>query len=459
MMALYVAVRDQLESRWPESKIAPSLERISGLMEYLGDPQRAYPVIHVTGTNGKTSTSRMIESLLRSFGLNTGLVTSPHLADMRERIRLNGEPISVERFLETYDDVVPFIDLVDKRSAESGGPAMSFFEVMTGLAMAAFADAPVDVAIVEVGMGGSWDATNVADGQVAVVMPVSMDHAEYLGDTLAEIAEEKAGIIKPGAIAVFANQPEEAVEPLVRRVVEVGASAVREGVEYGVLSRDVAVGGQLLALKGMAGEYTDIFLPLFGAHQAENAAAALAAVEAFFGGGSAPLNADTVRDGFAAVTSPARLEVMRRSPTIIVDAAHNPGGASALAEALTDSFAFSTLVGVIGVLQDKDARGILAALEPVLDAVVVTSSASHRALQADDLAELAHEIFGEDRVFVAPKIDEAIDTAVSLAEVQGLSAMAESGFPDTMPTGVGVVITGSVTTAGQARMLLGAEPA
>lgn len=436
------ALWSDLETRWPENVIAPSLARIAALTDLLGRPQDTYPVIHVTGTNGKSSTARMIESLLRSFGLRTGLFTSPHLVDARERICLDGEPISEERLLATWDEIAPYVGVVDANSAADDGVPLSYFEVLTGLAFAAFADAPVDVAIVEVGLGGGWDSTNVADGAVAVVTPIGLDHREYLGDAIADIAREKAGIIKPGAIAVIAAQDLEAAEVLLARIAEVDATVAREGLEFGVLARGVAVGGQMLTLKGLAAVCDEVFLPLFGEHQARNAAAALAATEAFLGGVGA-LDADLVRAGFAAVTSPGRLEVVRRSPTVIVDAAHNPHGAEALARAIDDSFDFTSLVGVVGVLSDKDARGLLAALEPCLHRIVITQPLSTRALPADQLAAHAVEVFGDDRVFVEPSLGDALDRAIQLAEETG-----EFG-------GAGVLVTGSVVLVGDARRLVG----
>ena len=319
---------------------------------------------------------------------------------------------------------------------------LSYFEVMTALAFAAFADAPVDVAIVEVGLGGGWDSTNVADGVVAVIAPIGLDHSDYLGDSIAGIAREKAGIIKPGSIAVVAEQELVAAEAILERAVEVDAVVAREGLEFGIVGRGLAVGGQVLNLKGLNAQYDEVFLPLFGEHQAHNAALALAAVEALLGG-VGPLDADLVRAGFASAVSPGRLEVVRRSPTIIVDAAHNPHGAQALARAITDSFDFTSLVGVVGVLADKDAVGMLAALEPCLDRIVLTEPSSPRALPADELAALAEEVFGADRVFVEPDLPDALDRATALAEESG-----EYG-------GSGVLITGSVVLVGDARRMLG----
>lgn len=332
-------VEQELATRWGETKLEPSVSRIAALMDVLGEPQRAYPSIHVTGTNGKTSTARMIESLLNAFELRTGRYTSPHVQSITERISLDGAPITAERFVETYHDIKPYVEMVD--AAEEY--RLSFFEVLTGMAYAAFADAPVDVAVVEVGMGGSWDATNVIDGSVAVVTPISLDHTDRLGSTPGEIAVEKGGVIKQDATVILAQQPVDAAQVLLKKAVEVDATVAREGMEFGVVSREVAVGGQQLTLRGVGGEYDGIFLPLYGAHMAHNAAVALAAVEAFFGVGgehARVLDQDTVRKAFASVSSPGRMEVVRRSPTVVLDAAHNPAGAAATAEAVTESFGF-----------------------------------------------------------------------------------------------------------------------
>jgi dihydrofolate synthase/folylpolyglutamate synthase len=430
-----------LETRWPENRIEPTLARIAALTDLLGDPQRSYPVIHVTGTNGKSSTARMIESLLRSFGLRTGLFTSPHLIDPRERICFDGEPVSEERLLATWDEIAPYVGVVDANSLRDGGVALSYFEVLTALAYAAFADAPVDVAIVEVGVGGGWDSTNVADGVVSVITPIGLDHREYLGDGLVDIAREKAGIIKEGCFAVLAQQELPVAEVLLERCVVADATVAREGLEFGVAARTIAVGGQVVTLTGLNARYDDVFLPLFGEHQAHNAALALAAVEAFLRG-VGPLDDDLVRAGLAAATSPGRLEVVRRSPTILLDAAHNPHGAKALARAIDDSFDFTSLVGVVGVLSDKDAAGLLIALESVLNVVVLTEPSSPRAMAAESLMVLAIEAFGEDRVFVEPSLAEALDRAVTLAEEGG-----ELG-------GTGVLVTGSVVLVGDAKRLL-----
>ncbi|MER5771195.1 bifunctional tetrahydrofolate synthase/dihydrofolate synthase [Streptomyces sp. NPDC001985] len=436
------AVEADLANRWGETKLDPSVTRIAALMDVLGEPQRAYPSIHITGTNGKTSTARMIEALLSAFELRTGRYTSPHVQSITERISLDGAPIDPERFISTYEDIKPYVEMVDTAQEYR----LSFFEVLTGMAYAAFADAPVDAAVVEVGMGGTWDATNVIDASVAVVTPIDLDHTDRLGSTPAEIAVEKSGIIKQGATVILAQQPVDAAQVMLKKAVEVDATVAREGMEFGVVSREVAVGGQQLTLRGLGGEYGEIFLPLYGAHQAHNAAVALAAVEAFFGVGAdhaRTLDADTIRKAFAAVSSPGRLEVVRRSPTVVLDAAHNPAGARAAADAVTEAFGFSRLIGVVGASGEKDVRGLLEAFEPIFAEVVVTQNSSHRALDADTLAAVAVEVFGDDRVVVEPRLDEAIETAITLAEEEAEYA------------GAGVLVTGSVITVGEARLLLG----
>ncbi|MFJ9845559.1 bifunctional folylpolyglutamate synthase/dihydrofolate synthase [Kitasatospora sp. NPDC101155] len=440
------ALRDvelELSKRWPENKLEPSLDRIEALMDILGQPQRSFPSIHITGTNGKTSTARMIEQLLNTFELRTGRYTSPHVETVTERISLDGAPISPERFVEVYRDIEPYVQMVD---AAQPVP-MSFFEVLTGMAYAAFADAPVDVAVVEVGMGGSWDATNVIDAAVAVITPIGLDHTDKLGETTGEIAVEKSGIIKSGAVAVVAQQQLDAAQIILRRAVEVDATVAREGMEFGVIRRELAVGGQLVTLRGLGGEeYEDVFIPLHGEYQAHNAALALAAVEAFFGVGGTrggQLDVDKIRQAFSGVSSPGRLEIVRRSPTIILDAAHNPHGAQATVAAISESFGFTRLVGVIGTSGDKDVAGVLEAFEPILAEVVITQNSTHRAMDVDALAALAVEVFGEDRVQVEPGLDDAIAAAVTLAEEEG-----DLG-------GAGVLVTGSVITVGEARLLLG----
>ncbi|HBK39530.1 MAG TPA: dihydrofolate synthase [Actinobacteria bacterium] len=409
----------------------------------MGDPQLTFPVIQVAGTNGKSSTARMIESLLRSFGLRTGLYTSPHLVDPTERICLDGAPISPEAAVATWNDIEPFISMVDHNSVTDGGPKLSYFEAMTALAYSVFADSPVDVAIIEVGLGGTWDATSVCRPQVAVITPIDLDHQEYLGETIREIAGEKAGILANADAAVLGPQSPEAAAILIQACANADLQPTRFAVEYGVNSQALAVGGQLLSLHGLRGDYSEIFLPLFGEHQGNNAAVALAACETFLGSALlAPLDEDLVREGFANVISPGRLEILRTSPTIMVDAAHNPHSAKSLATALETSFTFVGVIAVVGMLHSKDAVGFLEALSPVVSQVVITEPISPRALPAVELARLASEVLGGERVTIGGDLASALEEAIGLADSSG-----EYG-------GVGVIVTGSVVLVGETRRLL-----
>ncbi len=430
------AIEKALLARWPESRIAPSIERIAALVDILGSPQLTYPTIHVGGTNGKTTTSRMIDALLFAHGLRTGRFTSPHLETYLERIAINGQSIDPKELIFSYNDIAAYLDLMDEKFEHP----ISFFEAITAIAFVAFAEHPIDVGVIEVGMGGQWDATNVVKADVSVIMPIGFDHMEYLGNTLHEIASTKAGIIKENGFIVLAQQEPEAAKELIRKAAEVGADVVREGIEFSVTSRAVAVGGQLLTIQGVNETYEEIFLPLHGRHQASNAAAALVAVEAFFG--DQPLDIDAVRSGFASVASPGRCEVVHRDPTIILDAAHNPHGAKALAETLRSEFNFDEIIAVVGVLGDKDAAGIFKELEPIVDHVIVTQSASERAMASSEVEKIASSIFGVDRVFEVQDLFQAID-----------KAMSDSVRPLSEAT-VGIVITGSVVTVGQARTYL-----
>jgi dihydrofolate synthase/folylpolyglutamate synthase len=455
-IAALLQVEHLLDQRWPETKIEPSTARMQALMDLLGSPQRSYPCIHIGGTNGKTSVARMVDALLAALQQRTGRATSPHLQSATERIAIDGHPISPARYVEVYREIEPFVQMVDAQSVAgqlgSPGPRMSKFEVVTAMAFAAFADAPVDIGVIEVGLGGRWDATNVIDAPVAVITPIGMDHTEYLGDTIAEIAGEKAGIIGAGGevetVAVIGRQTPDAMDVLLARAVRVDAAVAREDSEFAVLGRQVAVGGQVLDLQGLGGVYPEVFVPMHGEHQAHNAALALAAVEAFFGAGAhRQLDVDAVRAGFAAARSPGRLERVRSAPTVFVDAAHNPAGAAALARALTTEFDVRYRGGVISVLADKDVTGILTALEPVFNVVVVTDNGSPRALDPQMLALRAEEVFGPDRVIRTAALPDAIDTATALVEESGDGV-----------AGAGIVITGSVVTAGAARTLFGKDP-
>ncbi len=427
------AIEKALLARWPENRIAPTLERISALVDMLGSPQLTYPTIHVGGTNGKTTTSRMIDSLLFEMGLRTGRFTSPHLESYLERICINGQPIDAKEMIFSFNDISAYLDLMDTKFDNP----ISFFEAITALAFAAFAEHPIDVGVIEVGMGGQWDATNVVDADVSVIMPIGLDHMEYLGNTIAEIAATKAGIIKEQGFVVLAQQEPEAAVELLRRAAEVGAYVAREGLEYSIDSRAIAVGGQLISVTGLRGHYDDIFLPLHGKHQASNAAAALIAVEAFFG--EQDLDIDAVRAGFANVTSPGRCEIIHRDPTIILDAAHNPHGAKAIAETIQSEFTFDDVTGIVAVMADKDALGILQALEPVMNQIIVTTNSTQRSMAVADLEALAHQVFGVDRVFSKPTLTEAIEKAIK-DSVRPLSEEC-----------LAILITGSVVTVGEAR--------
>ena len=427
--------------RAPEHEIDPTLDRVREVCDLLGDPQLDYQVIHVTGTNGKTSTARMIERLVREHGLRTGRFTSPHLTRVTERIAIDGEPISDEDFVRVWQDVAPYVHLVDQRSLDRGGPRLSFFEVFTVMAFAAFADAPVDVAVVEVGMGGRWDSTNVVHSQVQVIAPVAMDHERYLGHTLAEIAGNKAGIIEEGGTVVVARQDEVAEGVILAEAATKGARVIREDVDIAVVERVVAVGGQMVTLRGLGGVYTDIYLPLHGEHQAHNALLALVATEALITGGAA-LDGGVVEAAFGDASSPGRLEVVRTSPSVLVDGAHNPNGVQALVAALAEAFAFDRLVGVVAVMDDKDVEGMLGLLEPALDEIVVTHASTSRSMDVDELAEIAEDVFGPDRVHRTERLDDAISLAVELAESE-------------VERGAGVLVTGSLYLVAEARVLLG----
>jgi dihydrofolate synthase / folylpolyglutamate synthase len=427
------AIEKALLARWPENRIAPTLERISALVDMLGSPQLTYPTIHIGGTNGKTTTSRMVDSLLFEMGLRTGRFTSPHLESYLERICINGQPIDAKELIFSFNDISPYLDLMDTKFDNP----ISFFEAITALAFAAFAEHPIDVGVIEVGMGGQWDATNVVDADVSVIMPIGLDHMEYLGNTIAEIATTKAGIIKEQGFVVLAQQEPEAAVELLRRAAEVGADVAREGLEYSIDSRAIAVGGQLISITGLRGHYDDIFLPLHGKHQASNAAAALIAVEAFFG--EQDLDIDAVRAGFANVTSPGRCEIVHRDPTIILDAAHNPHGAKAITETIQSEFTFDDVTGIVALMADKDALGILQALEPIMNQIIVTTNSAARSMSVGDLEALATQVFGADRVFAQPTLADAIDKAIK-DSVRPLSDES-----------LAILITGSVVTVGEAR--------
>ena len=430
------AIEAALLKRWPETRIAPTLDRISALVDVLGSPQLTYPTIHVGGTNGKTTTARMIDSLLFEMGLRTGRFTSPHLESYLERISINGHPIDPKAMIFSYNDIAAYLDFMDTKF----DTPISFFEAITALAFAAFAEHPIDVGVIEVGMGGEWDATNVVNADVSVIMPVDLDHTEYLGSTIAEIAKTKAGIIKEGSFVVLAQQKPEAAVELLKQAALVGADIAREGLEYVIESRTLAVGGQLLTIKTPKDTYEEIFLPLHGKHQASNAAAALVAVEAFFG--EQELDYEAVLAGFANVQSPGRCEVLHRDPTVIIDAAHNPHGAKALTETIQSEFTFDKVIGVFAAMGDKDIEGALTELEKVMDSIIVTKNSSTRSAAVADVETLASKIFGADRVFAADSLEVAIEKAIK----DSIRPLSEET--------IGILITGSVVTAGEAHSIV-----
>lgn len=431
------AIEQALLNRWPETRIEPSLERIAMLADLLGSPQLSYPTIHIAGTNGKTTTTRLIDSLCFELGMRTGRFTSPHLESFLERISINGEPISPEGLIATYDDIALYLDLVDSKMSHK----LSFFEAMTALAFVAFAEFPVDVGIFECGMGGEWDSTNVINAAVSVMTPIGFDHMQYLGDTITKIAKTKSGIIKEGSFAVLARQEQEAASVLMHACAEKDATPIREGIEYSVTERRIALGGQLLNLRGVYGSYDEIFLPLHGEHQASNAATALAAVEVF--AGEKPLDVDVVRSAFASATSPGRCEIVMRNPTVIIDAAHNPHGAISLRRTIESEFDFDSIIGVVAPMGDKDVSGILEEFERIMSRVIVSRNSTHRAASIDVVASAAKEIFGDHRVATSESLAHAIADAISQA--QSLITEGRS---------CAVLIAGSVISAGEARAIL-----
>lgn len=432
------AIEQALLNRWPETRIAPTLDKIASLVDYLGSPQLSYPSIHIAGTNGKTTTTRLIDSLCFELGMRTGRFTSPHLESFLERITINGQSITLEMMIATYNDVAPYLDLVDSKMENK----LSFFESICALAFVAFAEFPVDVGIFECGMGGEWDSTNVINGAVSVITPIGFDHMEYLGDTLEKIAQTKSGIIKENSMVVLSEQESQVASVLMRACAKADATPIRSGVEFSLKSRALALGGQMLTISGVYGEYKDLYLPLYGQHQASNAATALAAVEVFTG--ESKLDEELVRQAFSKATSPGRCEILGRNPTIIVDAAHNPHGAESLKMTLLQEFDFSALIGVIAPMGDKDIDGILEALEPVLDRIIVSRNSSHRAAQIDELKSRAMEIFGSQRVLAFENLEQAIAEAVDMAK--NSNALNDSN--------TAVLIAGSVISAGEARAII-----
>ncbi|MFF8187833.1 bifunctional folylpolyglutamate synthase/dihydrofolate synthase [Microbacterium sp. NPDC016588] len=434
--SVYAALLERQGEQW----VQPRVERTRRVLELLDDPQRTYRVIHVTGTNGKTSTSRIIESLLRSLGLRTGLFTSPHLERFTERILIDGEPVADAAVADAWDEIQPFVQMVDAELEAAGDAPLTFFELLTVLAFVACADAPIDVLVLEVGMGGEWDSTNTADGDVAVFTPIDIDHTDRLGNTIAEIATVKAGIIKQGAAVVSAAQPEEARRAILARAERMDATVAFADEGFSLEAQTLAVGGQLLTVRGIAGSYPEQYLPLYGAHQGANAALAIAAVESLIGGGDQPLNAEVVADGLGATTSPGRLQLLGTAPTVLVDAAHNPHGARALVAALDEAFDIDEWGAVVGILAGKDTVGIVSTLTPAVARVFATAPDSERAGDPDLIADVAEA--ADVPVTVHPTLEDAADAARAWAAESDRRA---------------VIIAGSVVLAGEAIRLADLE--
>ena len=419
----------------PEHELRPRLEPTKRAAALLGDPQKLYRIIHVTGTNGKTSTTRMIERLLREHSLRTGRFTSPHLTKINERISVDGEAVADEILVEIWNDIEPILKLVDAELEGEDETPLTYFEALTLLAFSVFADAPVDVLVLEVGMGGEWDSTNVADGDVAVFTPIAIDHADRLGHTISEIARTKAGIIKPGAVVVTASQTPEAMVQLQTKTKDIAERLVCYGKDFEAFNVQSELKGQRLSIRSLAGEYTDLFMPLYGEHQAENAALAVAAVEAFLGNGERRILDDIVRVAFADAASPGRLQVVNREPLTIVDGAHNPHGIKSLAKALQTGFGAPRAVGVIGVLTGKNADEMLETLSGSFQQVVLCAAKSDRALDVDELKSLATKYWGEENISVSSSVAKAIQEAREIAANEKLDA---------------IIITGSLTVVGEA---------
>jgi dihydrofolate synthase / folylpolyglutamate synthase len=400
----------ELYGRQPEQHIRPRLEPTARLVGLMGDPQKNYGIIHITGTNGKTSTSRIIERILREHGLRTGRLTSPHLVNFNERIALDGDPVSDEMLVETYRDNKPLLDLVDQQLIAEGHQPLTFFEAFTALAFQLFSDAPVDVLVLEVGMGGEWDATNVADADVAVFTSIDLDHQKSLGNTVEEIATTKAGIIKAESLVVSSPQYAGVVE-----VLEANSQGLKlsgRDFQYGDVSNDGF--GTRFSVRGLAGDYPQVWMPIIGFHQAQNAATAIAAVELFLGEGSRPIADEVLRAALADALSPGRLQVVSKDPLVVLDGAHNPAGMASLTAALDESFNSPKTLGLVAMLADKDLSGTIAEMAKAFDQVICTQPASPRGLPASELAQICEDL-GIQVLAVEPSVIEAYKLANRLA--------------------------------------------
>jgi dihydrofolate synthase / folylpolyglutamate synthase len=417
----------ELDGRQPESMPEPSLDRIRAIAALLDDPQLTYPTIHVTGTNGKTTTARLIEHLACAHGLSTGLYTSPHLLSVTERFELCGEPISREEFAQEYEHLLPFVQAVDA----GGGIRATYFEVLTALAFLWCADKPVSLGVFEVGMGGAWDATNLIAGDVAVLCPISLDHRE-LGDTVEQVATEKSGIIKEGKVAVIREQVPEAMRVIEARAAQMGASMLVQGRDFDLSSRQRGVGGQVLSIRTPKAEYEDFVLTVPGEHMAWNAAAAIVALEAFL---EKALDVEASREAFASFTSPGRLEVVRRHPLIVLDGAHNPAAAAALVEALRETFTWDRLHLVVAGFSSHDLGTVVATLAPIADRAYAAANRSPRSRPAEEIAGFLVPNGVPTDTF--PSVTDALAAATSDA--------AEGDL---------ILVTGSLYTVADARLAL-----
>jgi dihydrofolate synthase/folylpolyglutamate synthase len=433
-------VLEELMKRVPENKIRPRLEPTKRAVELLGDPQRSYRVIHITGTNGKTSTTRFIERILREHGLRTGRFTSPHLLKFTERMAIDGEPVSDEVLYDVYVDIEPILEMVDLELAARSEAPLTFFEALSVLGFAVFADAPVDVLVLEVGMGGAWDSTNVADGDVAVFTPVGLDHMDRLGNTISEIAETKSGIIKQGALVVTSDQSAEAMQVLKRVSSEKAEGLFELGSDFFVESHEATATGQRVSVSGLAGKYGPYEAPVFGIHQSANLAVAIAAVEAFLGGGQVPIADDILRSAVADLSSPGRLHLVRTEPALLLDGAHNPAGAKTLAVSLKSEFSEKPLVGLVAVLSDKDVAGVFSELAGCFERIVLTESSSNRSLEISELEPIASEQSGIKAEAITG-VRDALERARTIAlEIDGM-----------------VVVTGSISLVGDVLQILQEE--
>ncbi|MGA1390642.1 MAG: bifunctional folylpolyglutamate synthase/dihydrofolate synthase [Candidatus Nanopelagicales bacterium] len=419
-----------LSNRFPENKINPSLDRILMAMDLMGQPQNNFKTIHIAGTNGKTSTSRMIERLLRSLDLKTGLFISPHLIHPRERIEINGQIISETRFQEIFDEVNPYIEIIDQKFQDS---PMTFFEVLTAMGFLTFSDEPIDVLSLEVGMGGRWDSTNVVTPEVSVITSIGLDHQEFLGSSIKEIAYEKAGIIKENIPVVISTQVKDANLVLNEVAANKNSPILRESIEFDVLERTVGIGGQQLNIATPLGTYQDLFLPLYGKFQASNAACALTAVETFLG---KKLEAELVQEAFAEFKSPARLQIVKRNPTVLIDAAHNISGVQNTLEAISETFKFDNKILIIGFMKDKDIDEMLNLLKGYAQDVVVTEANTVRAISSKDLLNKVNSIANfSNEIFEHKNSKNALDLAVEIAKGKSGSS--------------GVIVLGSIALAGE----------